>query len=199
MCSRKGHPLTADRPGHCQTTGRRDIVATPSLAEPSHMEQTRFGKKVQNWHRPLGPSQLRRRFLQRRDADLETIRWGQPPDNFARVYSTRDYWGRYSYPVYGDNGGPEDIYHYFLDHLLQNIVGTHPSLIPLEWAVEALVRVLSGEPLFRARNRALCLRASGKPCQHPPICESRRSFGAEGLWRARRAWIDLRAVGQRCW
>jgi len=31
------------------------------------MKQRKYGKKVYNWHRPLGPSQLRRRFLRSRE------------------------------------------------------------------------------------------------------------------------------------
>jgi len=35
------------------------------------MKQKKFGKKIQNWHRPLGRDQLTRRYLQNRDADPE--------------------------------------------------------------------------------------------------------------------------------
>jgi len=35
------------------------------------MKQKRFGKKVQNWHRPLGCDQLSQRFLRHRYDDPE--------------------------------------------------------------------------------------------------------------------------------
>jgi hypothetical protein len=37
--------------------------------EDPKLKQKKFGEKVQNWHRPLGQNQLRRRFLRHRDDD----------------------------------------------------------------------------------------------------------------------------------
>jgi len=102
------------------------------------MKQRKFGKKIQNWHRPLGPSQLRRRFLKHRYDDPEYDERGQLRDDSPEV---DDYWDCY------DPCGPDceicgvarrdDPFDYHLLQFMRSVTSLPPPLIPYEWAVDA--------------------------------------------------------------
>ena len=49
------------------------------------MRQKKFGKKIQNWHKPLHPSQLRERFLEHRYDDPEIRKRGRSIDAITGV------------------------------------------------------------------------------------------------------------------
>lgn len=98
------------------------------------MKQKKLGKKVQNWHRPLGPSQLRRRFLQHRYDDPEVTKRGR---SLGYIVDVDDCWDCYD-PYQPDWGGDtDDIYRYELDLFLKQILNPPPPLIPLEWVTDA--------------------------------------------------------------
>lgn len=102
------------------------------------MKQKKFGKKIQNWHRPLGPSQLRRRFRTHRYDDSELDARRSVLDEFPEG---DDCWDCYDPPCDpdceycgGDDGN--DLYGYYLRRFVQGLAYQSPPLIPLELAVD---------------------------------------------------------------
>lgn len=95
------------------------------------MKQKKYGKKIINWHRPLGRSQLRRRYLRQRYQDIEYTNSGSLRSTEIEV-EVDDCWNPYD-PYYGDwygdwNCADEgDINQHQLDNLLQSVLN-RPSL-----------------------------------------------------------------------
>jgi hypothetical protein len=90
------------------------------------MKQRMYGRKVQNWHRPLAPQQLRRRFLRHRyDAIPDDGDDGNPPD-WDEHRSSEDV--------------EQDLRDFELKQLLRGIVHQPVPLFRLEGALEAALR-----------------------------------------------------------
>jgi hypothetical protein len=96
------------------------------------MRQKKFGAKVQNWHRPLGREELRRRFLRDRHADPE------PEDEADYYYAGHDeYWN--GYDPCCDETALDDLTRFKLDQFLTAVLDLRSSDLPpplfrLEWA-----------------------------------------------------------------
>jgi len=92
------------------------------------MKQKKFGKKIQNWHRPLGPSQLRRRFLRHRHDDPEVTSEGR-----YRHYPipVDDCWNCYD-PHVGYESYESDDFSVNLNHLWSEIAEPYPPYVTLE-------------------------------------------------------------------
>lgn len=96
------------------------------------MKQNKFGKKVQNWHRPLGRSQLRERYLALRYDDAEYTKPGQIVSHGIEPFEVDQCWDPYDplsddlYDDYTDGFGrsqlylaEEDYFEYNLNYLWQ--------------------------------------------------------------------------------
>ncbi len=93
------------------------------------MRQKQFGKKINNWHRPLGPSQPHRRFRQHRhDVPMAWEEKEVSTDDFR----IDDYWNCYDTCGCCRNryeGDQEDLDRHELNRLLEEVF--NPPLAPL--------------------------------------------------------------------
>lgn len=97
------HSILAPNPallGPCSDVSL-DVYSRQTGNRSADMKQKKFGKKVQNWHRPLGPNELRTRFLRDRNAGelRHRIHFDNYHDWFAFYYledvddsDYQDYW-----------------------------------------------------------------------------------------------------------
>ncbi|MCU0916685.1 MAG: PcfJ domain-containing protein [Planctomycetes bacterium] len=97
------------------------------------MKQKKFGRKVQNWHRPLGPSRLRRRFLQHRhDQPEQLVAPGGSLDYYAEVDAC---WDCFDPRPGSYRGHPNELFSFHLDHLWHALAGPLVPHIDLDrWA-----------------------------------------------------------------
>ena len=93
------------------------------------MKKKKFGQKIQNWHRPLGPSQLPRRFLRHRYDEAGSTRPGEDLDDLVEV---DDYWDCCDPRPGCYHGHPNELFSFHLDHLWRAIAGPLPPHIALE-------------------------------------------------------------------
>jgi hypothetical protein len=99
------------------------------------MKQKKYGNKIQNWHRPLGPSQLRQRFFQMRHSDPTLTTSGKNVVDSVDLDHHWDYdncWDflnpRQNYP-----GCDNQLFHFHIEHLW-NVIQTFLSpQIDLQW------------------------------------------------------------------
>jgi len=94
----------------------------------NRMKKRKVGKKIQNWHRPLGPSQLRQRFLWIRYDDPEFTNQGRYRDYPVPV---DDCWNCYD-PHVDSPGCDDERFSYNLSHLWSEIANPHPPHTKLE-------------------------------------------------------------------
>ena len=100
------------------------------------MRQKKFGKKIQNWHRPLRPSQLGRRFLEHRYDDPEIRKRGQSIDVLTGV---DDCWDPFDPYQDWDDGELEDLYRLELDKFLTRTLDSSDPLFRPEWAADSSI------------------------------------------------------------
>lgn len=97
------------------------------------MKQKKFGKKVQNWHRPLGPSQLAHRFRRLR---YETVEPSE--ESMVREYIEDKFWDPYD-PYWDDDyrvDVEKDLQDFLLRTLKEDIVKTSPPSLSVESVIE---------------------------------------------------------------
>lgn len=102
------------------------------------MKQKKYGQKIQNWHRPLGPSQLRQQFLRKRYDDPELKKQGRSID----CSSSGDFDWDWDY---GDEDWDEPenswrfgLFNYYLDQVLDPITNPPSPLICLKQLTDVL-------------------------------------------------------------
>jgi len=106
------------------------------------MKQKKCGKKILNWHRPLGPSQLRQRFLRHRYDELETTKQAQRFDGPVGADFFDDFWNCYDpfYDPYYDNGGAdaEDRQMHVMERVLGQILNPSMPFLQPEWMADSM-------------------------------------------------------------
>src|SRR2546423_1105405 len=100
----------------------------------THMKKNKFGMKIQNWHRPLGSSQLGRRFLRHRYDDPELAKPGKYGDfledlNDYTEYEESDETAMERFLGY-------ELRWYGLEQVLTEVVKRPPPLFCREWAID---------------------------------------------------------------
>ena len=93
------------------------------------MKQQKYGEKIINWHKPLGRSQLRQRYLRHRREDVQSAK---PWLSDAYTVEVDEYWNCYDpYEDYGysDYGEREDLYRHNLNEFLTEILNATPPVI----------------------------------------------------------------------
>jgi len=88
------------------------------------MKQKKFGKKIQNWHRPLGPSQIGHRFRQLRYESIEPS-----VDLMVSDYFEEDDWNPYDPDDDYELERQKNLFAYSLYQLLQDIIESSPSIL----------------------------------------------------------------------
>src|SRR5262245_45772335 len=99
------------------------------------MKKWRLGKRIQNWHRPLGSSQLRRRYCQHRYDDPEVAKRGRSLDYLVEGNDCRD--GHDPYEDEYLRGDSNDLNEYELGLFLNQLLRPLPPLFRPEWATDA--------------------------------------------------------------
>lgn len=115
------------------------ILQRATAVEPlcRHMKQKKSGKKLLNWHRPLGPSQLRQRFLVHRYDDPDIVERGQDFDWSVDADACDAFWDAYD-PYYDPfyeafEVGSDDINMYVMEKYLAQILNPPMPFFLPEW------------------------------------------------------------------
>lgn len=109
------------------------------------MKQKKFGRRIQNWHRPLGPSQFRRRFLVHRHDNPELLKLGHSYELPVDDGSCDEYWNYHDpfrEPLFGllpdwDYVDSDDVHGYVLEEFLEKILDPPTPLFRPEWVADS--------------------------------------------------------------